>query len=297
MPIPNEDAERPEGPAPEAPEAPEERQEERSDEPEQPQVSTNEDGTVAVQIRKPSRAERRAERDPVRQYQTQIQRLEQERELTRKEMAELRGLVLRQNAYQQPTQQQGEDPYKAAVTNIRTEQEHIASMLRSGTVASEAEANRLRSRFYDLEDQKETLKEERLEQRFRQMQPQQQDPTEAILRAEFDDVMNNPTAIQYAQGQYYVLRAEGKPQNLATAREAFRRAQEKFIAGRKLPPPSPAQQQRYGAVPAQAGARTASGEVKLNEAEKRMAKAMYPRMTEDQAYITWAQRVGSKLDD
>jgi hypothetical protein len=280
MPI---DEEKPTAPNEEAPE---------SQEDERPSVTaSDEDGSVQVRLpEKKSRRERRAEADPIRQRDSEIDRLN-------KEVQEMRGWLMRQSSGQQvqppaaaPAQEA--DPHRSELSNIRQEQEYLSTAIR--TTQDPAEVRRLKDRFYDLEERKESIREERLEQKWRRSQPQvqQRDPEEAILRSEFPEVFGSEQAMLYARGVFHQLRAEGKPEHMGTAREAMRKAAERFgFAKPAAPAPSPTQQQRWGGVPAQAGARSAPGGTKLLPFQMKLATARYSNLEPEQAYVRWATEV------
>uniref|UniRef100_A0A6J6A1B4 Unannotated protein n=1 Tax=freshwater metagenome TaxID=449393 RepID=A0A6J6A1B4_9ZZZZ len=122
----------------------------------------------------------------------------------------------------------------------------------------------------------------------RSQQPQNGATEEAIIRSEFPDVLGNQNATLYAVGEYNRLVAKGEPRTLATSRKAMGMAAEEFGLRRPtMPAVSAAQQQRYGAVPAQAGVRTGS-EVRLDSSQKKMALARWPGDDEHVAYAKMA---------
>jgi len=250
-----------------------------------------EDGTVKVEFmaKKTPRQQKRADRGESR-YQEVAERArraeEKAQELERK-MAELAERAQR-GPQTAPT-----DPYEARLSEIRQNQELVLNALR--TAQDETTAKQLKERFDQLEAAKEQAREERLMRRIASERGQQQAPgatEEAIIRGEFPDVVTNERALRWAIGEYNrMVYQEGetwKP-NLATTREAMRRAAEKFQLGRTVPAVSPSQQARYGAVPSQAGARSGGFDGRLTKEQQRMAVAMYPRLSENEAYAKWAQ--------
>jgi hypothetical protein len=109
------------------------------------------------------------------------------------------------------------------------------------------------------------------------------------LRSEFPDVVSHQAAMGWARGTYYQMLAEGKPPTLQTSREALAKAAERFsLRQPSMPAPSPGVQQRFGAVPSQAGARTSSNEVRLDASQKKMALARWPSLDEHDAYARMA---------
>jgi hypothetical protein len=264
--------------------------------PEEPTVEETDQGTRVNLAPQRTRKERRAERDPIRTKNAEIDTLRQELAAQRQAMIEMQQGLLRQSSTRASEGQR--DPFKDSLSSIRREQESISAALRGGNVSSEAEAERLKERFYELEDKKEELRFERLQERVGKSIPKAQDPNEAILRAEYPEVFNDTRALGVAHGMYtYLRQVEGKPESIATAREAMQRAAERSgLRMSAAPKPAPAQQARYGAISGQAGAKV-SHEVVLNDQQRRLARAMYPSLDEDKAYVQWARTVGSKLNE
>ncbi len=278
---------------PEAP-APDERGAPEPEEQERPSTTTEDDGSVSVKLptRKEEREARKASFRADRDKDGELERLKSERESDRRELQELRGMVMRQSSQQAPQSSglQAGDPYREEMESIRSEQEHLAGILRGGQIP-ETESKRIRDRFYSLEGRREEMFAERVQARVQRNAPAPAaDPIEVLVRTEFEDVMQHPQASQYARGVYMQLRSEGKPETLATVREAFTKGAERFrLRQAAVPAPSPAQQQRYGAVSAQAGARQIPTEMRLTRDQQRMAQAAYPALTPDEAYGRWAE--------
>lgn len=262
---------------------------------------SEEDGTATVDLgdgdekpdtsRKARRGGRQAE---------EVARWRTEAEQTRAELARLRAETQAAlQGVQQRFQQAGEDPFKRQLANIRAEQESIQLAMRS-TQMTEAQLNEKRSRFYELDDQAQELRENRIMQRAQQIAQQAARPAdgageEAIIRSEFPDVIGHAQAMAWAHGRYKQLLAEGEPGTLATSRKAMQEAAEnpRFGIRRPVAPaPTVTQQQRYGALPAQAGARSSGSEVRLDAAQMKMAKARWPELAaqdENEAYKRMAK--------
>lgn len=275
--------------APEAPEKPVKRE---------PTVKVSEeDGTATVDLgddEKPdtSRRARRGGRQA-----DEVARLRQENEQSRAELARLRAETQAAlQGVQQRFQQAGEDPFKRQMANIRAEQESIQLAMRS-TQMTEAQLNEKRQRFYELDDQANDLREQRVIQRAQQVAQQAaRSPEgageEAIIRSEFPDVISHPQALAWAVGAYNQLVAEGEPRTLATSRKAMQKAAENPRFGLRqmtAPAPTATQQQRYGAMPIQAGARNGGSDISLDKAQMKMALARWPQLAAQDEKLAYAE--------
>ena len=278
-------------------------QPEQAAKPEKPTVRENEnDGTVSVDLNdRPTRKERRGGRqaDAVERYRSEAEslrrELDAERNATRAHLARLEAQVHRPPP--------SDDPYKAKIQAIRTQQEIIQTAVRSAR--SEAEAESLRQQFYALNDQSEQLAEERIlakaEERIsRRVQPQQGGGEGVLLQAEFPEIVPNasgysanPRAMAWAYGRFKQLEAEmsaeGRQANIATSRQVLQEAAERFGLRRpQIPAVSAVQQQRYGAVPAQAGAGGGGSSINLDKSLQRMARARWPELDDHEAFAKMA---------
>lgn len=273
-------------------------QEEGGEEPKgkEPQVKVDEDGnsvTVETYQRRKPRGERRAERDrelgTLREQNAQFQR----------QLDEMRQVVISRS--QQPAPQQQApvaDPHSQEIEHIRREQEMIQTALRTGTVTENQEIERLRKRYYELDQREHDVREERFAQKViervkREVPngPRQGEYEEATLRNEFPDVIDHQQAMQYARGTFWQLVAEGKAPVLATSREAMNRAAERFgLRQTQRPAATPLEQQRFGAVPQQAGVRTnGNNGIRLNQQQMKMALARWPSDDDNVAFAKMAQ--------
>lgn len=256
-----------------------------------PEVREDDNGGVVVSA--PTRKDRRNQwranlENETKTAKEEAARARREMEETRAELARIRE-EMRQPRVQ--AKDEGKDQHESELESIREQMETIQSALRSGGVTTMEEAERLRKQFYRLDDRREQIKEERLEKRLASKMPTQgrdaeTETTLAILQGEFPEVFANREAAQYASGIYTTLRARGKPANLATSREAMRKAAEDFGLGASptMPQPSASHQQRFGSVPAQAGSKTSGAEIRLDAAQKKMAVARWPSDDEHVAY-------------
>jgi len=265
------------------------------DEDESPSVSADDEGGVTVRLPEKTRKERRRDRSKERyeELASEVKRYKDEIERVRREAEEARQLAYRaatERPHAAPARQE-EDPYKRELEQIRREQESIQTAFRLGSVSDQSEVERMRKRFYELDDRREELRIEAIERRISSKIPERREGEyeEQILRNEFPEVVNHPQALQYAVGEYNRLVAKGKPRTLATSREAMTIAAKEFGFVQQTAPPVPeTQRMKYGGVPAQAGARTAPTEMRLTQAQMRMARAAYPSDDDETAAAKWA---------
>ena len=266
--------------------------------PAKPVVKEDEnDGTVTVDLepaRKP-RKERREERQD-----DEVGRIRSELAASNARAAALEQQVARGfQSIEQRVGQPVEDPFKKRISSIREEQEGLQNMLRTGALTDPNAVERARKRFYELNDEADDLRDQRVvEMAARRSAPQQGQQSaaaeEALIRSEFPDVVGNQQAVRFAMGEFYRLTASGEPPTLATSRKAMQAAAEQFRLRQPALAPVPAsQQQRYGAINGQAGARPAGAEIRLSKADKAMAVARWPELDEHEAYARMARTIQS----
>lgn len=277
---------------------------EPQEQPEQPEVENREDGTAVVSL--PEEKPRQTRKQRREQSQNdEVARWRQEAEAAKRQIEELRAqtsVLINQNALisqqQRPPQQQqqGEpDQYKTRLSQIRSEQESLQTLIRSAKDA--ADVQRIRDRYYQLDDERESLTERRateralaeIQKRIPQAQTNQS-YEEQVLRSEFPDVIGHPQAFQYAHGQYLQRLAEGEKPTLDNQRKALADAAVKFrIRQQTAPGPSETERQKFGSVPAQAAPRGTGREVTLDPAQRRMALQAWPNLEEHEAYARMAK--------
>lgn len=273
--------------------------EEKPEKPAKPVVTEDADGAVRVQLdddeEERPRAGRRERRDSWKtQREEEIRRFREENDSLRQQQARMQQEMAQRLAQVEGRIPRGEDPYEREVKEIRRQQEMIQSTLRSGSVQSDAEIERLRERFYELDTRskdvdRHRIKQEVLQEFQRQQSQQSGQYEEQALRSEFPEVIQHQQAMRWATGRYYQMVAEGKPQTLATSRVAIQEAAEHYGLRRApVAAPSDSQRQRFGAVSAQAGTRTSGNEVRLEPAQKKMALARWPQVEEHEAYAKMA---------
>lgn len=240
-----------------------------------------------VRVSEPPRGSRRERREAYRR----VPELEGQIRLLQQQIETMRATPAAAQAPATPA----EPPSPAKVlreklTPLWKQQERIQRQMMAEGV-SEAERDKLKEEWYDLETQKRLVEAEAVKPTA--PAAPQMDPQEVLIRAEFGDVLSHNLARTYAAGKIQqeaaLLIAQGKPVPLDVQRTALQEAAERFgIRQPAAPAASPAQKQRYSAVPAQAGGKGV-GEVKLNKHLQGMARAMWPELKENEAYAKMAR--------
>lgn len=260
---------------------------------EPPKVTPDEEGGVTVESEDKPRKTRKERRQEGREDYTRRQG-QQETATMRRQLSELQQ-VLATRALQ-GGQQQTSDPYENEINHIRSEQESIQSALRMGAIQSEADVERVRKRYYELSEREKRIDRERLKRELvhemKQAQPEGAHE-EAVIRAEYPDVVSSPAAIEYARGEYYRLVAKGAPRTLVTTKKAMESAIEEFgLRPGHMPAASSTQQRRYGLQQSQAGTKTnGGGGIRLNAQQQKMAFARWPEADENEALANMARLV------
>lgn len=270
----------------------------KPEKPAKPIVTEDDDGGVRVQLADDEEERpqaRRQRRDNWKaQREDELRRAREENESLRQQQMRMQQEMAQRLAQVESRMPRGEDPYQREIQEIRRQQELIQTTLRSGSVQSDTEIERLRERFYELDSRtkevdRNRIKQEVLQEVQRQQSQQSGQYEEQALRSEFPEVIQHQQAMRWATGRYYQMVAEGKPSTLATSRAAIQEAAEHYGLRRaQVAPASEAQRQKFGAVPAQAGTRTMGNEVHLETAQKKMAVARWPQLEEHEAYAKMA---------
>lgn len=274
---------------------------EKPEKPSKPVVTEDDDGAVRVQLGEDNddaptaRGGRRERRESWKsQREEELRRVREDNENLRQQQMRMQQEMAQRIAQVESRVPRGEDPYQREHQEIRRQQEMIQRTLRSGSVQSDAEIERLREQFYELDNRSKEVDRHRIKQEvmqeFRQQQSQQSGQyEEQALRSEFPEVIQHQQAMRWATGRYYQMVAEGKPSTLATSRAAIQEAAEQFGLRRpQVAAPSDSQRQKFGAVSAQAGTRTNGNEIRLESAQKKMAVARWPQLDEHEAYTRMA---------
>jgi hypothetical protein len=276
-----------------------------AEKPPKPEVD-NDDETGGVVVREHVRRPRKERREE--HQNDEVARLRRENEDirrqfdTHRQQTDLTLQQLRQGTQQ--IQQRDADPTTARLRAIRSQQEMIQTQVRNSQDAAEVE--RLKQQFYQLGEEYDEVRETRLLTRAEEIARRQAAQAaqsgqgeEAILRAEFPDLIPvNPQqmtadqakVLRYAAGEYQRLTAKGEPQTIATSRKALVTAAQEFgMRQAAAPAPSLTQQQRFGSLPIQAGVQSTRNETRLNKSQMRMATARWPEVPVEEAYANMAR--------
>jgi hypothetical protein len=273
-----------------------EEQEEPEEKPakkEPPKVTPDDEGGVTVEGAETPRKTRRERRAEGREDHTR--RIEQDNATIRRQLNELQQ-ALATRALQGDQRQANGDPYADEINHIRSEQENIQSALRMGAIQSDADVEKVRKRYYELSEREKRIDRERLKREIaHEMKANQPEGAheEAVIRAEYPDVIASPAAIEFAKGEYYRLVAKGQPRTLATTKKAMETAIEEFgLRPGAMPASASHQQRRYGLPPSQAGTKNnGTGGVRLNAQQQKMAFARWPEAEENEALANMARLV------
>jgi hypothetical protein len=199
---------------------------------------------------------------------------ERQRQEQAQQIAELRG---RFEQSQQQRQQSQEDPYEARLTDLRS---RSAAHLAASAAAQDKEVAKRELQAYH--EAQEAIADLRAERTFARRQAEfaanMPDPEVAgvkvTLGAEFPWLQNNAAARQAADGYINILLSKGRPDNIATYREACALAAKDFSLGGQEKP-TEQQRARYNGVPAKEGAGSSDGgqRVSVDGATVKLAKA------------------------
>lgn len=237
-----------------------------------------------------SRGGRRVLRSELHETQEQLRRLE-------RELSEERGRRSAQPApqpYYAPQQQV--DPARERYENMAGTQEAILLAL-SNTGLPQEKVSLLNRQWHDLERQKqEMIIDQRLRvQQSQQPQAPQQNVENALLVAEYPEIMNNLANSTQAKAEMVRLMSAGKPSNLATAREACQRVQLALGLGRKPAPATEAARSRHTSVPARAGSGGSGNMFYPTKAQLSAARGFtshLPDLSDGERVRRWVEGVG-----
>ncbi len=154
-----------------------------------------------------------------------------------------------------------------------------------------ADSRELEDKYHDLRTAKTAA------QQVKAAAPAPTDPRRAAIEAKHWDVLQNPAATLYMQGQYAVLQSEGRQDNMEMTDEVMDMARRKFALGKyKGRRNDPRTKAMYSGSPAGGTGGGASGEgpqsVKMTPGMTRIAIQMYPGISETEAKKKWARDVG-----
>lgn len=230
-----------------------------------------------------------------------------------REMAEVRGYLTGQ-AQSQAMHQQApqQDPLRAAHAKTFEREEALSDEIRA-LAASDPERARARTPEFRQRIQEIALERSALEYQINQraaapyqQQAQEQEFMRRLAQAN-PDVFGDQGRLAYATGQYFMLKALGKPENLDTINEALEatrvhyRLPVKSGTNPAAPRPTPEQARRYGGVPSGGGAQRSGAAVSQREdgkrvvrftpAMRRMAQELYTDLPPQKAMERYAREV------
>lgn len=240
--------------------------------------------------------DRKAKRGYARQMREALKDKKDEIETLRREMAELRGRVSAQPVYQPaPQYQPQEDPGSRELKSIRDQQSTILRAIQSQGITSQ-EIERLNDQWHELNDRRTEIISRRGQAPAAQG-PSQEQIAGQILAAEFPEIYNDTALLKAAEAEMLNLtQRQRKPVSIVTAREALRRVADREGLGRKAPAPTAAQQSKYAAVSARAGANGAGSNTytpdKNTLALARAYTKHLPNLDDAERVRKWVKEVG-----
>ena len=121
----------------------------------------------------------------------------------------------------------------------------------------------------------------------------------STLEAEYPEIWASESMRLRARAEMVELVGRGKPEGLATAREACQRVAERFGIGRRVPGPTDLERSRHSGIPARAGvAGNGSGnQYTPSKFEMSLATSFTkhrPNLTDEERWRVWAEATGNK---
>ena len=251
----------------------------------------------------PQPEQKRARRQAVRELAAQKKELEHRFQTLQTEMAELRGRVSVPAPAANPGTAAGADPLDTELKNIEAQKDGLLTAIQAlpqndPRVPRLAELwQQLQDRRDDIRDEKKEAKKEAKRQRAPEHEEQRRQNIQLTLEAEFPQVYSDEELRLRAQAEFAGLRKRGKPDGLATAREACQRAMGKSGVGRPIPGPTDLERTRYSGIPARAGTQGGSaGQWVPNRFEISTARAFtkhMPDLSDEERVRMWAKMTGN----
>lgn len=268
------------------------------DDNDRPEESVEVDETDSDPVVRPTRAEKKRER----------LRLRDELEETRRKNNELAERIARMEGAQSAMHRQAavrdetddEDELDSVLESYQSELESAWNALRAkGANATEQDKEAYRLKAKEIDKKKAIATADIIVKRRmgEVTEAQSQEAVRAAIRTRYSDVYSNPRAVQYAEGEYRKLVALGErgtpEQVLDKAMEAARTA----FRMRSAPPPTERDRRQFsgpprGRAPSTGGGDDSGGEIRMTKDLRRMARAMYPNLSEAESYKKWAQGPG-----
>ncbi len=118
------------------------------------------------------------------------------------------------------------------------------------------------------------------------------------LEAEYPEIWASESMRLRARAEMVELVGRGKPEGIATAREACQRVADRFGIGRRVPAPTDLERSRHSGIPARAGvAGNGSGnQYTPSKFEMSLAKAFTkhrPGLSDEESWREWAKATGN----
>ncbi len=227
------------------------------------------------------------------EYKRQFDEMRAENARQREEMARLQGFVA-------AGFQQRENPVDKQIVDL--EEKSLQHLNNAAGAKDPATARREMTEYHKLQRQIGRLEgQSDLDKRFGEFQQGMPDPEMAGMKvslgSEFPWLSNNEAARNAADGYIAVLRSRGKPDNLATYREACAMAARDFGLGGHQPPTN-GQRGRYSGAPAgegAAGSEQHSSSIAWDDHYQKLAQSAFPQDDPDTAKAKWLQKIGPKF--
>jgi hypothetical protein len=256
---------------------------------------------------RPSRKERKSDfvrqaKEEAAERTRELQAERAERQRLANEVAEMRGYLAAQ------AQRQQQDPNATPEKRIEALEEEADSHLRAAAAAAQRgddATNRRELRNYNAKLREanalfiEARQNPRLDQRFQELRGQIPDPqtaeTRMTLAAEFPWLQNDDEARSAADAAINRLMRSGRPDGLATYREACSLVAKRMGLGGRSARPTDGQRARYNGM----GAGESSGgggdtvQIENNLANRRLAAASFRELAPEEAWKAWTKMIAN----
>lgn len=245
--------------------------------------------------------DRRARREAGRDFRRQKQDYETRLQSLQTEIAELRGRVsVPAPAAPASAPAAGADPLEAELSSIETQKAAIITAIET-LPRNDPRVAELSAVWQKLQDRRDDIRDEKRESKKHKSGPsddqQRVKNIQLTLEAEFPQVYSDEELRLRAQAEFAGLIKRGKPDGLATAREACQRALGKAGLGRPTPGPTDLERSRYSGIPSRAGANGggAGNQWTPNRFETATALAFTKHMShlsDEERIRFWAKKTG-----
>jgi hypothetical protein len=285
----------------------EETEQEGAIETQQPEIKELEDESVEVAFDVP---EEEVEQQKLSRDEKKRNRYREEQEGRIRAEAELDAMRrenerLRAQPAPQPyaSQHQPEDPIQKELDDVYERQTALQEAFAARTQANNLtpeEHTKMLSQARKLDEKKQDLIATRAVQRANSGQQNPNASTQQMIQARYFDVVQNPNAYRWSLGRLQQRLAEGADnRDMSVMDDVAEEARKKFRIGRYRngAPPSDATRARHTGVPTgmTTPPKAPPRGIKMDKSMKRIALAMYPTLSPEQAYKEWANSVGKKM--